>query len=67
METGGQYVMTVGPQWMPMWLVDNLDTLAPVSIAKEERSPFRIHFLAFSYTQIRLLIPAHILGKTVLL
>ena len=67
METGGQCVMTAGPQWMQMWLVDSLDTLALVSIAKEERSPFRIHFLACSYTQIQLLIPAHTLGKTVLL
>ena len=40
METGEPCVMTAGPQWMQMWLVDSLDTLAPVSIAKEERSPF---------------------------
>ena len=40
METGGQCAMTVGPQWIQMWLVDSLATLDQVSIAKEERSHF---------------------------
>ena len=66
METGGQCAMTVGPQWIQMWLVDSLATLAQV--AKEEKSFFffNIHILAYSYTQIQLLIPVHTLGKTVL-
>ena len=30
METGGQCVMITGLLWMLMWLVGNLETLAPV-------------------------------------
>ena len=36
METGGQCVMITGPQWIQMWLVDSLDTLALV--CKEQSS-----------------------------
>ena len=60
METGGQCVMTVGPQWMPMWLVDSLVTLALVYIAKEERSPFLDSLLGlFLYTDSTAYSSAH--------
>ena len=66
METGGQCVMTGGPQWMPMWLVDSLAILVPVH---EENTFVRnVHddSLSFLSAQILLLIPVHTLGKTVL-
>ena len=41
METGGQYVMMSGLQWMLMWLVDSLDTLALV--CKENMFVHNVH------------------------
>ena len=66
METGGQCVMMGGPQWMPMWLVDSLAIL--VLVCKENSFVDNVHDYCMSHlsTQIRLLIPVHTLGKTVI-
>ena len=66
METGGQCVMTGGPQWMPMWLVDSLAILVPVH--EENTFVLNVHddSLSFLSAQILLLIPVHTLGKTAL-
>ena len=67
METGGQCVMMSGLQWMPMWLVDSLDTL--VLVCKENMFVHNVHddcMHVLLTAQIQLFILAHTLEKTVL-